>query len=158
VGQPAVGAAVEPGALAHCLHASPSAGVTDFVELGPGAVLTGMAKRTVPDARTISVATPDDLDKLLEWVGAGSTNVPTSASTRASTSSPPNASSSARRPGSSPRRGDRHEGCRSPSATCSATSASRGPLAVRRRSIMGWLAVDGERVTPASPSPGCARG
>ena len=56
----------------HCLldagraRASPT-----FVELGPGGVLTGMAKRTVDDARTISVATPDDLDKLLEWVDAG---------------------------------------------------------------------------------------
>src|SRR5690606_26485273 len=44
-------------------------GVTDFAELGPGGVLTGMAKRTVPGARTISVATPEDLDKLLEWLG-----------------------------------------------------------------------------------------
>jgi [acyl-carrier-protein] S-malonyltransferase len=48
------------------------AGVTDFAELGPGGVLTGMAKRTVRDARTISVATPEDLDKLLEWVTASS--------------------------------------------------------------------------------------
>lgn len=48
------------------------AGVTDFAELGPGGVLTGMAKRTVKDSRTISVATPEDLDKLLEWVSAGS--------------------------------------------------------------------------------------
>ncbi len=32
-----------------------------------------MAKRTVDDARTISVATPEDLDKLLEWVNAGAT-------------------------------------------------------------------------------------
>jgi [acyl-carrier-protein] S-malonyltransferase len=47
----------------------PGSGVTDFVELGPGGVLTGMAKRTVDGARTISVATPDDLDKLLEFVG-----------------------------------------------------------------------------------------
>lgn len=46
-------------------------GVTDFAELGPGGVLTGMAKRTVPGARTISVATPEDLDKLLEWLGRG---------------------------------------------------------------------------------------
>ncbi|MEL6894413.1 MAG: ACP S-malonyltransferase, partial [Actinomycetota bacterium] len=46
-------------------------GVTDFVELGPGGVLTGMAKRTVDGARTISIATPEDLDKLLEWVDAG---------------------------------------------------------------------------------------
>ena len=52
----------------HCLLALEDAGVTSFAELGPGAVLTGMAKRTVTDARTISVQTPEDLDKLLEWV------------------------------------------------------------------------------------------
>jgi len=46
--------------------------VKDFAELGPGGVLTGMAKRTVEGARTISVATPEDLDKLLEWVNAAS--------------------------------------------------------------------------------------
>ncbi|MET0461443.1 MAG: ACP S-malonyltransferase [Ilumatobacteraceae bacterium] len=43
-------------------------GVTDYAELGPGGVLTGMAKRTLNDARTITVATPEELDKLLEWV------------------------------------------------------------------------------------------
>jgi len=43
-------------------------GVGDFAELGPGGVLTGMVKRTVTDARTISVQTPEDLDKLLAWV------------------------------------------------------------------------------------------
>ncbi len=52
----------------HCLLALEDAGVTSFAELGPGAVLTGLAKRTVTDARTISVQTPEDLDKLLEWV------------------------------------------------------------------------------------------
>ena len=52
-------------------------GVTDFAELGPGSVLTGMAKRTVSGSRTISVATPEDLDKLLEWVGAGTSSGPT---------------------------------------------------------------------------------
>jgi [acyl-carrier-protein] S-malonyltransferase len=61
----------------HCLLTLADAGVTDFAELGPGAVLTGMAKRTVTDARTISVATPEDLDKLLEWVGARSASSPT---------------------------------------------------------------------------------
>jgi [acyl-carrier-protein] S-malonyltransferase len=60
----------------HCLLTLADAGVTDFAELGPGAVLTGMAKRTVSDSRTISVATPEDLDKLLEWVGAGTTSGP----------------------------------------------------------------------------------
>jgi [acyl-carrier-protein] S-malonyltransferase len=43
-------------------------GVSEFVELGPGGVLTGMAKRTATDARTISVATPEDLDKLIEFL------------------------------------------------------------------------------------------
>jgi len=54
----------------HCLLTLSDAGVTGFVELGPGGVLTGMAKRTVQSARTISVATPDELDKLIEWVDA----------------------------------------------------------------------------------------
>jgi len=57
----------------HCLLALADRGVDSFAELGPGGVLTGMAKRTVDDARTISVATPEDLDKLLEWVNAGVT-------------------------------------------------------------------------------------
>lgn len=54
----------------HCLLTLSELGVTGFVELGPGGVLTGMAKRTVDNARTISVATPDELDKLIEWVDA----------------------------------------------------------------------------------------
>ena len=40
-------------------------GATVYVELGPGSVLTGMAKRTVQGAATISVSVPDDLDQLL---------------------------------------------------------------------------------------------
>jgi len=60
----------------HSLLTLADAGVTDFAELGPGAVLTGMAKRTVADSRTISVSTPEDLDKLLEWVGVGTASVP----------------------------------------------------------------------------------
>jgi [acyl-carrier-protein] S-malonyltransferase len=39
---------------------------TMFVELGPGTVLTGMAKRTVKSARRLSISVPDDLDGLLE--------------------------------------------------------------------------------------------
>jgi [acyl-carrier-protein] S-malonyltransferase len=56
----------------HCLLTLADAGVTGFVELGPGGVLTGMAKRTVDNARTVSVATPEELDKLIEWVDASS--------------------------------------------------------------------------------------
>jgi len=54
----------------HCLLTLAAEGVTGFVELGPGGVLTGMAQRTVENSRTISVATPDELDKLIEWVDA----------------------------------------------------------------------------------------
>ena len=54
----------------HCLLTLAGLGVTDFVELGPGGVLTGMAKRTVDAARTITVSTPDDLDKLLDFVSS----------------------------------------------------------------------------------------
>jgi [acyl-carrier-protein] S-malonyltransferase len=56
-----------------CLHTLAGLGVSDFAELGPGGVLSGMAKRSVEDARTISVATPEDLDKFLEWVGGNQT-------------------------------------------------------------------------------------
>ena len=55
-----------------CLVSLSELGVTSFAELGPGGVLTGMAKRTIDGARTISIATPDDLDKFIEWVNASS--------------------------------------------------------------------------------------
>ncbi|MEM8621771.1 MAG: ACP S-malonyltransferase [Actinomycetota bacterium] len=56
-----------------------ASGVTQIAELGPGSVLTGMAKRTLDDVRTIAVATPDDLDGLIEWVGAAPATATTSA-------------------------------------------------------------------------------
>lgn len=43
-------------------------GIATFVEVGPGTVLTGLTKRTVPDAGTLSVATPEDVDRLAEVV------------------------------------------------------------------------------------------
>jgi [acyl-carrier-protein] S-malonyltransferase len=48
------------------LHNLTDEGVTTFVELGPGGVLTSLAKRTARGAQTVSVETPDDLDRLLE--------------------------------------------------------------------------------------------
>jgi [acyl-carrier-protein] S-malonyltransferase len=56
----------------HVLLTLAELGVNDFAELGPGGVLTGMAKRTVESSRTIAVSTPEELDKLIEWVNAGS--------------------------------------------------------------------------------------
>jgi [acyl-carrier-protein] S-malonyltransferase len=60
----------------HCLLALDDIGVTDYVELGPGGVLTGMTKRSVDAARTLSVSTPDELDKLLDFIDAGKPLIP----------------------------------------------------------------------------------
>jgi [acyl-carrier-protein] S-malonyltransferase len=46
------------------------AGVTHFLELGPGSELSGMVKRTVDGASRANVATPEDLDKLLPFLEA----------------------------------------------------------------------------------------
>jgi [acyl-carrier-protein] S-malonyltransferase len=54
------------------LHNLGDAGATVVVELGPGGVLTGMAKRTLTGASTISVANPSDLDRLLSLLAAPS--------------------------------------------------------------------------------------
>ncbi|MEM9036742.1 MAG: ACP S-malonyltransferase [Actinomycetota bacterium] len=41
-------------------------GVSTLVELGPGNALTGMAKRAVPDVRRVAISTPADVDALLQ--------------------------------------------------------------------------------------------
>ncbi len=53
------------------LHALNEAGATCFLELGPGTVLTGMAKRTIKGSTTIGVNTPGDVDQLLEKLSGG---------------------------------------------------------------------------------------
>ncbi|MDH3753747.1 MAG: ACP S-malonyltransferase [Acidimicrobiia bacterium] len=52
------------------LHSMEDAGFTTFVELGPGSVLTSMAKRTLKGSRTLKVNTPADVDALLEALAA----------------------------------------------------------------------------------------
>jgi [acyl-carrier-protein] S-malonyltransferase len=60
------------------LEALGGRGATLIAELGPGGVLTGMVRRTIPDVRGVAVAVPSDLDKLMdtvagtdEWTASG---------------------------------------------------------------------------------------
>lgn len=56
------------------VHALDTSGVTTFVELGPGTVLTGMAKRTIKGTKTLKVNTPGDVDALLESISGQSSS------------------------------------------------------------------------------------
>ncbi len=49
-----------------CLQTLADAGVGTFIEMGPGGVLTGMAKRAVRGSHAYSLTTCEDLDSLLE--------------------------------------------------------------------------------------------
>ncbi len=48
-------------------------GATRMAEVGPGGVLTGLARRTLPDVTAVSVSSPDDLEKLLETMSDSET-------------------------------------------------------------------------------------
>jgi [acyl-carrier-protein] S-malonyltransferase len=52
----------------HTLETLAGRGATVVVELGPGGVLTGLVRRTTPDVQAVTVAVPDDLDKLMDVV------------------------------------------------------------------------------------------
>ena len=51
------------------LQAMAEQGVDTFVEVGPGKVLTGLVKRTLPEARALSCETPGDLAAVCEALG-----------------------------------------------------------------------------------------
>jgi [acyl-carrier-protein] S-malonyltransferase len=58
------------------LHQLGGLGFTTFVEVGPGSVLTGMTKRTLKDSSTISISSPNDVDKLLEMISGAQATIP----------------------------------------------------------------------------------
>lgn len=47
-------------------------GAKTLIEVGTGGVLTGLAKRSVPELESLSVGTPDDLDKLVRLISSQS--------------------------------------------------------------------------------------
>jgi [acyl-carrier-protein] S-malonyltransferase len=55
-----------PVRFTHAAQALLKEGVQTFVEVGPGNVLSGLVKRIDRNAKTISVSTPESLDKLEE--------------------------------------------------------------------------------------------
>ncbi|HVA05567.1 MAG TPA: ACP S-malonyltransferase [Acidimicrobiales bacterium] len=48
-------------------------GLTSLVELGPGAVLSGLAKRSLPEIQSLSVTKPADLDTLIDTIATAGT-------------------------------------------------------------------------------------
>jgi len=61
---------VEPVRWTDCQLALVALGADTFVEVGPGRVLAGMAKRTVPDVRILNVTTPDDIADVAQQLAA----------------------------------------------------------------------------------------
>ena len=49
-----------------CSQTMADLGVTGLLELAPGGVLTGLARRTLPDVERVALKSPDDLDDALD--------------------------------------------------------------------------------------------
>ena len=54
-----------PVRWAQTLEGMAEQGIDTFIEVGPGKTLTGLVKRTLPEARALSCETPDDLAAVL---------------------------------------------------------------------------------------------
>jgi [acyl-carrier-protein] S-malonyltransferase len=67
---------VEPVRWRESQHALASAGANAFVEIGPGRVLAGLAKRTVPDVSVYNVAAPADVAGVADALATGASGPP----------------------------------------------------------------------------------
>lgn len=55
-----------PVRWSHLISGLTASGATTLIEIGPGATLTGMAKRIAPETTRISINTPEHLDALID--------------------------------------------------------------------------------------------
>lgn len=80
---------VEPVRWQDCQHALTSLGADTLVEPGPGRVLAGLARRTVPEVRVLNASTPDEITAAArQLVDALTAAPPAPAGARPSRSSP----------------------------------------------------------------------
>ena len=42
--------------------------IDEFIEIGPGKVLSGMVKRTLKDIKSFSINSIDDIKKINDWL------------------------------------------------------------------------------------------
>ena len=81
---------VEPVRWVACQERLAALGIDTLVEIGPGRVLAGMARRTVPGVRVLNVATPEEAhDALLQLDPASAAPSEPAASSPSSSSSVP---------------------------------------------------------------------
>jgi [acyl-carrier-protein] S-malonyltransferase len=131
------------------LHRLHDDGFGTYVEVGPGTVLTGLAKRTVSGARVLSVSAPADLDRLLEALAAPPAGAVGAhegehlfATERLVVSPAAGLFSPA---------GDLHAGLRLEPGDVLGTVGDHEVRSPFSGVVMGVLAVDGERVTASQP-------
>jgi [acyl-carrier-protein] S-malonyltransferase len=63
---------VEPVRWRECQHTLAALGVDTLVEIGPGRVLAGLAKRTIPEITVLNVAPPDEVAEAADRLGTRS--------------------------------------------------------------------------------------
>jgi [acyl-carrier-protein] S-malonyltransferase len=82
---------VEPVQWQECQRTLADLGIDTVVELGPGRVLTGLARRTIPDVRSLNAATPDQVSGTLRRLvnAEGGSDTPTDARHSSPTPPPP---------------------------------------------------------------------
>ena len=122
-------------------------GVRTFVELEPGTTLTGLAKRSARGTRALSVTAPDDLDHLLETLSGSHPESETLGehlyiSERLVVC--PTAGVFRRSP-------DCADGARVDAGSEVGTVSGAPVRSAFTGRLMGFLAIDGERVTPSQP-------